>query len=304
MNTSIDIICIGEILIDYIGNQTDSLENTKNFEAFVGGSATNVASYAATLGLTSLIVATCGNDDLGDFILQKLKETGVIISQVAQSKTEATSVIYVSRNQKTREFKALRNADYHITDHHIPDQLLLHAKIFHTTCFALSKKPSQETILKSAKKAAELGLKLSIDINYSEKIWADRTEMQQIIQQYLSYNPLVKVSDDDCFRIFNELKSDEEIFKFFHNLGAQTVCLTKGDRGVKVSDLKEGIIYEEAIKIDKIKDTTGAGDAFWTGFLYSKLKEKSLHNCIKFAQELAVIKLQHLGDLPKNLVMR
>jgi fructokinase len=70
---------------------------------------------------------------------------------------------------------------------------------------------------------------------------------------------------------------------------------------VVVSDAKDGLLYQEAIVLDEIKDTTGAGDAFWTGFLYSQLHEYDLATSITIAQKLAAIKLQNIGILPDNL---
>jgi fructokinase len=301
LNSEIDIICVGEVLIDYIGNQIDTLENTSSFEPFVGGSPTNVALYSSRLGLKVSLVATCGKDALGEFIIDKLLSNNVDITYLEQVENLPTSIIYVSRSIKTPDFKAHREADNYILEHQIPDTLLAKAKIYHTTCFALSKKPAQTSILNRARKAAEMGLQLSIDINYSDKIWADRAEMQQVISQYLQHNPLVKLSDDDCFRYFDCVKNDDEIFDYFHGLGAKTICLTKGENGVKVSDKTEGTLFAKANKIENIKDSTGAGDAFWTGFLYSKLQEKSLIECVAFAQKLAAIKLQSIGGLPENI---
>jgi fructokinase len=301
LNSEIDIICVGEVLIDYIGNQIDTLENTSSFEPFVGGSPTNVALYSSRLGLKVSLVATCGKDALGEFIIDKLLSNNVDITYLEQVENLPTSIIYVSRSIKTPDFKAHREADNYILEHQIPDTLLAKAKIYHTTCFALSKKPAQTSILNRARKAAEMGLQLSIDINYSDKIWADRVEMQQVISQYLQHNPLVKLSDDDCFRYFDCVKNDDEIFDYFHGLGAKTICLTKGENGVKVSDKTEGTLFAKANKIENIKDSTGAGDAFWTGFLYSKLKNKPLDKCVSFAQQLAAIKLQSIGGLPENI---
>ena len=71
--------------------------------------------------------------------------------------------------------------------------------------------------------------------------------------------------------------------------------------GVVVSDLKQGLLFQKAIQINEIKDTTGAGDAFWTGFLYAKMEQKNLNDCIAIAQKLAAIKLQNVGRLPDNI---
>ena len=302
MKKTIDIICVGEILIDYIGNEINTpISKIENYNRFLGGSPTNVAIYSAKLGLQTTLVASCGNDGLGHFMIEKLKENNVNTTQIKELNNYPSSVIFVSKSSATPEFIPYRQADYHIDETQIPDNILEEAKIFHTTCFALSKNPARETILNKAKKAQQLGLQTSIDLNYSDKIWPNREEAMEVIKEYLATKPLVKLSDDDCFRLFSETKSDEYIIDFFQQLGASTICLTKGKDGVVLWDSSLGTIYKEAPFVANIKDTTGAGDAFWTGFLYSKLKGKEPLDCISTAQKLASIKLQHLGGLPENI---
>ena len=300
--SSIDIICIGEVLIDFIGHEINtSINRTKDYHRFLGGSPTNVAVNASRLGLKSVLVASCGQDGLGDYVVRKLKSNNVNTASIRKSDTAPTSVIFVSKSTETPDFIPYRQADCEIFESQLSDETIADAKIFHTTCFALSKNPARQTILNRAKKAKELGLKLSIDINFSERIWPDREEAKQVLKEYLANDPLVKLSEDDCYRLFAEVKSEDYIFDYFHNLGASTICLTKGKNGVAVSDVKEGLLFQEAAKIDDIKDTTGAGDAFWTGFLFAQIENKSLNECITIAQKLASIKLQNVGRLPDNI---
>ncbi|MES2240370.1 MAG: PfkB family carbohydrate kinase [Bacteroidota bacterium] len=302
MEKSIDIICIGEVLIDFIGHEMNaSINRTKDFHRFLGGSPTNVAVNAARLGLKSVLVATCGEDGLGEYIVRKLKGNGVDTSQIRKSETEPTSVIFVSKSTSTPDFIAYREADCQIIPSQVSDELLESAKIFHTTCFALSKNPARTTILESAKRAKKLGLQTSIDINFSEKIWTNREEAKLVLKEYLSTNPLVKLSEDDCYRLFAEVKTEEFIFNYFHELGASIICLTKGKDGVVLSNVDYGIVYQKALLVIEIKDATGAGDAFWTGFLYAQLLNKNLEETITIAQKLAVLKLQNVGELPKGM---
>ena len=299
---SIDIISIGEVLIDFIGHEVNtSINRTKDFHRFLGGSPTNVAVNASRLGLNAVLVASCGQDGLGDYVVRKLKSNNVITSQIRKSESAPTSVIFVSKSTETPDFIPYRQADCEIYESQLPDGIIADAKIFHTTCFALSKNPARQTILNRAQKAKELGLQLSIDINFSERIWSNREEAKDILKEYLANDPLVKLSEDDCYRLFAEVKTEDFIFDYFHNLGATTICLTKGKNGVVVSDLKQGLLFQKAIQINEIKDTTGAGDAFWTGFLYAKMEQKNLNDCITIAQKLAAIKLQNVGRLPDNI---
>jgi fructokinase len=297
-----DIICVGEVLIDFIGHEVNtSINRTKDYHRFLGGSPTNVAVNASRLGLKSILVASCGQDGLGDYVVRKLKDNNVEVSQVRKLNAFPTSVIFVSKSTETPEFIPYRQADCQIHESQLSDDMLASAKIFHTTCFALSKNPARETILNRAKKAKELGLQLSIDLNFSERIWPDREEAKKVIAEYLSNDPLVKLSEDDCYRLFAELKSEDYIFEYFHNLGASTICLTKGKKGVVISDINKGMFFQEAQPIEKIIDATGAGDAFWTGFLYAHLNGMDLEESITVAQKLASLKLQNVGRLPDDV---
>ena len=302
MVKTIDIICVGELLIDFIGHELNAtIHTTENYQRFLGGSPTNVATNAARLGLKSVLVATCGADGLGDYMLQRLSESNVITTHIKKSTEFSTSIILVSKSTSTPDFISYRQADYQIEENQIPIELLESAKIFHTTSFALSKKPAQTTIVESAKKAKTLGLQTSIDLNFSERIWPDKAEALQVIKDYFITNPLVKLSEDDCYRLFGEAKTEDFIFVYFHQLGAPTVCLTKGKDGVVLSDITIGIIRKKALPIQEIKDATGAGDAFWTGFLYARLLNKNFEDTINIAQKLAVLKLQHVGTLPDDI---
>lgn len=301
---TIDIICIGEVLIDCIGNELDTtISQTKNYHKFLGGSPTNVAVYASKLGLKAMVVATCGQDGFGTYIVDTLQKNGVDCTSLRQDETHPTSVIFVSKSTTTPDFIAYRQADAQILETQLPVEKLKQAKIFHTTCFALSKKPAQQTILTLAQKAQALGLQTSIDINYAEKIWPNKEEAKAVLTSYLQTKPFVKISEDDCLRWFGEAKAEAFIFDYFHGLGAQLICFTKGKNGVVVSKIGEQPYEQPALIVDEIKDATGAGDAFWTGFLYAQLVSKSLKESSAIAQKLAAIKIQSVGKLPDDFTM-
>lgn len=298
---TIDILCVGEVLIDFIGHEINkSIKDTKNYHRFLGGSPTNVAVNAAQLGLHSVLVATCGTDGLGNYIVEKLQKKGVDCSALRQDTMHPTSVILVSKSTSTPDFVAYRQADAQILESQLSEEMLSKAKIFHTTCFALSKNPAQHTIIIQAKKAQAIGLQTSIDINYSEKIWPNKEEAKAVIASYLETKPLVKLSEDDCLRWFEGKKSEAFIFDYFHAMGAKIICYTKGKDGVVVSEQGKSPYTQPAIVIDAIKDTTGAGDAFWTGFLFGQITYKSVEESIILAQKLAAIKLQSIGQLPED----
>jgi fructokinase len=302
LNNIIDILCVGEVLIDFIGHQTGAqINNTRDYHRYLGGSPANVAMNCNRLGLNSVMVSAVGNDGFGEYILEKLNSVDININHIKKLENKSTSVIFVSRSNGTPDFIPYRSADYHISEDQITSEMLSQSKIYHTTCFALSKKPARTTILKKAKEALENGCKLSIDINYAKELWNSKEEALEVIKTYCTFNPLIKISEDDMLRLFEKELPHQEIFDFFHDLGVEIVCLTLGSKGVKLSHKGKKIIQLEAIKIENVMDTTGAGDAFWSGFLFAYIKEKSIENCLQVALKLAALKLQNVGRLPDNI---
>jgi fructokinase len=301
-NKNIDILCVGEILIDFIGHQSDVLiNNTRDYHRYIGGSPTNVAMNCSRLGLKAMIVGTVGSDGFGEYIFERLNNINVVTDNIKKLNAKPTSVVFVSKSKGTPDFIPFREADSFITEDQISKNVLQQSNIFHTTCFALSKEPAKSTILKKAEEAFNLGCKLSIDLNYAKKLWDTQEEAIRVIKTYCRFNPLIKISEDDMFRLFEKELTHQEIFEFFHNLGVDTVCLTLGENGVKLSQLEKKTITLPAIKVKKVIDTTGAGDSFWSGFLYAYIKEKPIEDCLQIALKLAALKLQNVGRLPDNI---
>jgi fructokinase len=301
-NKNIDILCVGEILIDFIGHQSDVLiNNTRDYHRYIGGSPTNVAMNCSRLGLKAMIVGTVGSDGFSEYIFERLNSINIVTDNIKKLNAKPTSVVFVSKSKGTPDFIPFREADSFITEDQISKNVLQQSNIFHTTCFALSKEPAQSTILKKAEEAFNLGCKLSIDLNYAKKLWDTQEEAIRVIKTYCRFNPLIKISEDDMFRLFEKELTHQEIFEFFHNLGVDTVCLTLGENGVKLSQLEKKTITLPAIKVKKVIDTTGAGDAFWSGFLYAYIKEKPIEDCLQIALKLAALKLQNVGRLPDNI---
>lgn len=296
---TIDIICVGEALIDLIGTQTETvLDETKDFHRYLGGSPTNVAVNIARLGGRSALVAGVGEDALGKYIVRRLDEAGVGIDRVATRPDFPSTIILVNRTSGTPQFIAYRGADAQLDPEQFSGGLLEQTRLFHTTCFALSKQPARDTILQAAAAAAEAGVQLSIDLNYSKQIWPETEQAVQAVQEYCGHGPFVKISQDDSDRLFGPGLDHDQIFDQIHRLGAAKVCLTLGKDGAKLSNIDGSRLELPALPLEKVMDATGAGDAFWSGFLFAHLQNQNDKKCMDTGLKMAAIKLQHVGRIP------
>jgi sugar/nucleoside kinase (ribokinase family) len=302
MNRKYALVSVGELLADLIGTEfTTNLTDTESFKRFQGGSPANLAANMARLGNTTALVACVGNDNIGAYLVEKVAETGVDTSFIATDTHAPSSIVLVSRTKGTPDFIAYRTADRMIKSEHISDELLQNASFFHTTCFALSQDPAQSSIVEAASRAQAAGCIVSLDANYAPSIWPNRAQAQQVIADYCKNGAFVKLSEDDAERIFGEQLTNGAIITTFHNMGAQLVCLTLGGKGSIVSSNYGKDYVEIEGRPIEVKDATGAGDSYWSGFLTAWLDGKSPAQCAQAGANIAALKISTVGPLPAKV---
>lgn len=302
MKKSIDIIVIGELLVDLIGHELrDEIFRTHSFRRFQGGSPANLGANLTRLGKNVHLIASVGKDGMGQYLIHELEKLGLNSSGIKERENFPTSLVLLSRTHGTPDFIAYREADHFIFPEDISDEVLHQSKLYHTTCFALSKQPAQRTIMDGARRALEHDIQLSIDLNYAPSIWPDHIEALHVIQSYCSLAPFVKLSQDDCDRIFKKKISHEDAIQTILDWGARLVCFTLGKEGslLWTSDGEKLKIPATEVKIKG--DATGAGDAYWSGFLGAWLDGKDWMQCVENASKMAVLKLSIDGPLPEKV---
>lgn len=296
------LLSVGELLADLVGNNlSTSLLDTRDFHRYQGGSPANMAANMARLGNHTALVATVGNDNLGVYLKQKVAEAGVDAQFITTDPLAPSSIVLVSRTKGTPDFIAYRTADSQIKPEHLPDSLLQQAHIFHTTCFALSRQPAQGAIVDAAKRASAVGCQVSIDANYAPSIWPDRHYARRILAEYCAAGAFVKLSEDDAERLYGGPRTHDQLIGDFHQMGASLVCLTLGAEGSLVSsDYGTQRVQLPGQPVDVV-DATGAGDAYWAGFLTAYLDKKTPEQCAQAGANLAILKLTRQGPLPTGI---
>ena len=92
--------------------------------------------------------------------------------------------------------------------------------------------------------------------------------------------------------------STEDINEFILENNIEILCLTNGNKGAEIFS-KDKHIKESAISVNVV-DTTGAGDCFAAGFIYSYLKEINLEYNLKFAVATGSLSVTYLGGSQFN----
>ena len=288
-------------MADLIGvDFAPDLFSTESFRRLQGGSPANLAANMARLGHHTALVACVGNDKLGQYLTAEIAKTGVDTSFVVQDTSHPTSLVLVSRTRSTPDFIAYREADSQLLAAHFPDSLLAETAIFHTTCFALSREPARSAIMDAAHRAHQLGAKVSLDANYAPSLWPDRHEARRCVAKYVE-GGLVKLSDDDAHRLFGRTVDLEDVLAYFHEQSVELVCYTLGAAGSVVSWDNGARRKHFPVEAVEVKDATGAGDAYWSGFLSAFSQGHAPEVCAQAGARMAARKISTIGPLPTRL---
>ena len=286
------ILAIGELLVDLISTEVvKDLSESKLLKLKTGGSCGNFAIFCKKQGTPLTLIATVGKDSFGKMILDALTKDGVNTEHIFQHKYFETSVIVVSKSHATPDFIPYRQADFNIGT--IDENLISESELVHTTAFALSRQPAQTNILNALIYANKAGKTISVDWNYALKIWGHDNNAQEIFEKIVYMKPLLKVSMDDVDRFWGAENNIENAKKILEKFNTKATCLTCGEKGVLYRIENNEWKYKPVLPTNVI-DVTGAGDAFWSGFVSSYIKKEMIENCIDNALDFAKQRLEQL----------
>ncbi len=264
-----DIITLGEMVIDFIPG-TEAGSYVRN----AGGAPANVAIAASRNGLEAGIFCKLGDDDFGRFLLKTLEDNGVTPLSPELCGEAVTTMAFVSLTEEgERSFTFARKpgADMFLDVKDIRREYLENCRLVHGGSCSLSKGPAREATVYALKTAGELGKLVSFDVNYRNLMWDDdREAAAEMIRRILPFVDLMKISEEEEDLIGGR----ENIPRLMEENHISAVIETLGSEGAECFFKGETFLVK-GIKAEHIADTTGAGDAFWGGFLSRLLIRKA-----------------------------
>lgn len=292
----LDLLAIGETLVDFISTEpVASLGEAEQFRRYMGGSPANIAVTVARLGGRAAMASRVGAGALGTFLRHELEQRQVNTDYLRHDPNHRTTVVFLTKSQGTPDFEVFHGADAELAPEDVPDAAIARARLVHTSTFALARNPCRTTIIGVLRKAAALGKIVSLDPNYSPLIWPDLAEARAVLTELYASVTITKPSLDDAARLFGAGLAPETYIARFHALGPPTVVLTMGKNGTLLSHAGT-LRHVPAQLVDNVADATGAGDAFWGGFLTAWLDALDPETCARVASAVVAQKLQHVGQ--------
>nr|WP_255639653.1 carbohydrate kinase [Aquibacillus saliphilus] len=290
-NKKNDVLAIGEILVDMISTDYDNNFECDTYQRYFGGSPANIAINVKKLGINSAISSAVGRDGFGRFLINNLNENEVNTESV-QNVDYATSLVMLTKSKSTPTPIFYRSADYHLDYTKDLEEILLDSKLIHFSCWPISKEPARYTIEKVIEVAKKNQILVGFDPNYHPMIWEKGENGVNYVKSIVSKVDIIKPSEDDAERLFGIDTPENQLEKFL-DLGAKLVILTLGKHGGIISNGKE-TIRMNTLATDVV-DTTGAGDAFWSGFYSALIKGYTIRQSLSLGFGVSAFKLKYTG---------
>ena len=196
-----DVICLGELLIDFVPTVTPtSLVDAPAFKKAPGGAPANVAVGLARLGTTSAFMGKVGDDPFGHFLADTLAAAGVDVSTLCFTAQARTALAFVSlRADGDREFMFYRHpsADMLFTPEEVDAAALGTARALHYGSISMISEPSRSATLHAIEVAKQSGCLISCDPNLRLPLWPDAASARDGMLQALAKAQVVKISDSE-----------------------------------------------------------------------------------------------------------
>lgn len=266
MDKNIDVIALGEALIDFTESGSSSA-GARLFEQNPGGAPANVACAVARLGGRAAFLGKVGDDMHGHFLRQTLSGVGVDVSGLVMDSNVFTTLAFVAlgeRGERSFSFARKPGADTCLTPGEIDPELLKRGKLLHVGSLSLTDEPARSATFRAVSLARELGVTVAYDPNYRASLWPDEATAREGMRSLVPFCDVMKLSDEETGLLTGE-KAPEAAAEKLLGQGVACVVVTLGSDGALVAT-REGSRKVEPFPA-KAVDTTGAGDAFWGAFL-------------------------------------
>jgi sugar/nucleoside kinase (ribokinase family) len=261
------------------------LAGVSDYHTMPGGSCANTIRGIAWLNRASVIPApvfngSVGRDDTGDAYVRSIEEFGVRAAITRKEPATGVSLILVTPDGE-RTMNTFLGACRAFGTVDLDKDKLAVSKLLHLTGYLWDTENQKKAAEAAVVLAEKKGIPISFDL-------ADPFAVQKYGAAYL---PFIRESVDILFANREELRlltataCDEDCIDEAARL-CPTVVMKVGAKGCYVSHGGE-IEHVAGVPTERVRDTTGAGDAFAAGYLFGVLTGKGPAACAALANGLA-----------------
>lgn len=325
MQNKENILVFGELLLRLSSSEDQFISKSHEVSVFPGGSEANVAASLGQWNLPCSYITCAPDNALTKNALNILSALGTDTSKTLLKGDRLGLYFLLSANGLSsgevvydRKYSSFSMIKPGMIDW---DTVMNGHTWFHWTALSPALNEDTSAVCKEALIAAkERGLKISVDLNYRNRLWNYGKEPIEVMPELVDYCDVImgniwaankmlgtrvdenlhrgtppeeyklhaEISSQEIFNLFPNCRHVANTFRFMdnpkHNLFYGTYHNHEGDY---ISE-----IYETNEVVDRI----GSGDAFMAGLIYAIVKEENPQQIIEKATKAGYRKLFVKGD--------
>ena len=320
------VITFGEIMMRLQTPRYQRFIQAESLELEYGGGEANVAVSLANYGLDAYYVTKLPKNPLGDACAATLRKHNVHTDFIARG-GDRLGIYFSEKGASQRPSNVVYDrAGSSIATAKAEDfdwaAIFDGAEWFHFTGItpALSDEVAAIT-LEACKKAKELGLKISCDLNFRKKLWTSE-KAGQVIGELCKYVDVMIANEEDADKVFGIKASGSNVTggqlsdagyqdvaeQLVERFGCEKIAITLRESisasvnnwSCMLYDAAEKKFYKSKKYTTNIVDRVGGGDSFGGGLIYSFVTGHDNAYAIEFAAAASCLKHTIEGDF--NLV--
>ena len=320
------VVTFGEIMLRLAPHGFLRFSQSTSFDVIYGGGESNVAVSLANYGVPVDFITRLPKNDIGECAMMEMRKRGVNVDKIVWG-GDRLGIYFLETGAVNRGSKVVYDRAHSAMAEIQPgmvnwEEVFKGAEWFHWTGItpAISQS-SADVCLEAVKAASKLGLTISTDLNYRQKLWKYGGDREKIMTELTSYCDIILGNEEDAEKHFGIKPEGLDITTQGHDVKAEaflSVCdqmLKKFPRAKKVITTLRGSIsashntwagvlydgktlYESPqYQITDIVDRVGGGDSFMGGLIYGLLEyDGDDQKALDFAVAASCLKHTIKGD--------
>ena len=317
-SSNLDIVAIGDAIVDVIATTDDAFVNARGLprggmqlltaeqadelyaamgpaREISGGSAANSMAGAAALGLDVAFIGQIANDQLGDIFAHDMVSLGVRFeTPPLQSPPPTGRCLILVTPDAQRTMNTCPGASHELTPATLDAELIRSASVTFLEGYLWGPERPRAAMLEAAHIAHSAKRTVAFTLSESLCIGDRREGVRGMIEA--GTVDILFGNEDEVRHLTGCGDLSDCIDRLSQHVG--TLVITRGASGAVAYEHDERVDITAA-KVERVVDTTGAGDLFAAGFLAGRCRGRPLKACLETGALAAAEIISHFGARPE-----
>lgn len=268
-------------------------QSMRNAVEVQGGSCGNTVVGVASLGGKAAYIGKVRDDALGWTFRHDIREAGVSFDTPPSTEGPPTarSLIFITPDAQ-RTMNTYLGACITLGPEDIDEKQVASASVTYVEGYLWDPPRAKEAVRKAFAAAHAAGRQVSITLSDAFCVDRWRDEFVQLIRDQVD---ILFANESEILSLY-QVKTFDEALQGARRDG-KIVALTRSAKG-SVIVRGEEVHVVDAARVERVVDTTGAGDLYAAGFLYAYTRNKPLAECARIGSVAAAEIISHVGARP------